>query len=100
MCHSDWHQVTGATKHPMPEVPGHEGAGVVEAVDPKYAEEEKIKKLIDEENADRRELYKLIAEKEKTTEDKVAERNAARNFQKARSGEYLKGRDGKWKRKK
>lgn len=34
VCHSDWHLVTGATKHPMPVVPGHEGAGVVEAVGP------------------------------------------------------------------
>src|SRR5688572_17952557 len=34
VCHSDWHLVTGATKHPMPLVPGHEGAGVVEAVGP------------------------------------------------------------------
>jgi S-(hydroxymethyl)glutathione dehydrogenase/alcohol dehydrogenase len=32
VCHSDWHLVTGATKHPLPVVAGHEGAGVVEAV--------------------------------------------------------------------
>jgi S-(hydroxymethyl)glutathione dehydrogenase / alcohol dehydrogenase len=32
VCHSDWHLVTGATKHPMPAVAGHEGAGVVQAV--------------------------------------------------------------------
>jgi S-(hydroxymethyl)glutathione dehydrogenase/alcohol dehydrogenase len=32
VCHSDYHLVTGATKHPLPVVPGHEGAGVVEAV--------------------------------------------------------------------
>ena len=32
ICHSDWHLMTGATKHPLPVVPGHEGAGVVEAV--------------------------------------------------------------------
>lgn len=32
VCHSDWHVVTGATKHPLPVVLGHEGAGVVEAV--------------------------------------------------------------------
>lgn len=32
VCHSDWHLVTGTTKHPMPCVAGHEGAGVVEAV--------------------------------------------------------------------
>ncbi len=34
VCHSDWHLVTGATKHVMPVVAGHEGAGVVEAVGP------------------------------------------------------------------
>ena len=32
VCHSDWHLVTGSTKHPLPVVPGHEGAGIVEAV--------------------------------------------------------------------
>jgi S-(hydroxymethyl)glutathione dehydrogenase / alcohol dehydrogenase len=32
VCHSDYHLVSGATKHPMPVVPGHEGAGVVEAI--------------------------------------------------------------------
>ena len=29
VCHSDWHLLTGATKYPLPLVPGHEGAGVV-----------------------------------------------------------------------
>jgi len=32
VCHSDWHLATGATKHPMPVVVGHEGAGVIESV--------------------------------------------------------------------
>jgi S-(hydroxymethyl)glutathione dehydrogenase/alcohol dehydrogenase len=32
VCHSDYHLVSGATKHRMPVVPGHEGAGIVEAV--------------------------------------------------------------------
>ena len=32
VCHSDWHLVSGDTRHPMPCVAGHEGAGVVEAV--------------------------------------------------------------------
>ncbi|MDQ2731668.1 MAG: alcohol dehydrogenase catalytic domain-containing protein, partial [Armatimonadota bacterium] len=32
VCHSDWHLMTGATAYPTPLVPGHEGAGVVEAV--------------------------------------------------------------------
>lgn len=34
VCHSDWHLVTGATRHRLPVVPGHEGAGRVEAVGP------------------------------------------------------------------
>lgn len=34
VCHSDWHLVTGDTQHALPVVPGHEGAGVVEAVGP------------------------------------------------------------------
>lgn len=32
VCHSDWHLVTGDTRHPLPVVLGHEGAGIVEAV--------------------------------------------------------------------
>lgn len=32
VCHSDYHLVTGDTKHAMPVVAGHEGAGFVEAV--------------------------------------------------------------------
>jgi NDMA-dependent alcohol dehydrogenase len=34
VCHSDWHLATGDTRHPLPVVPGHEGAGVIEAVGP------------------------------------------------------------------
>ena len=32
VCHSDWHLVTGETKHPLPAGLGHEGAGVVEGL--------------------------------------------------------------------
>jgi Zn-dependent alcohol dehydrogenase len=32
VCHSDYHLATGTTRHPMPVVCGHEGAGTVEAV--------------------------------------------------------------------
>jgi uncharacterized protein YdbL (DUF1318 family) len=77
---------------------GETAGGFVEAVEGKQPDE-KLKTVVDEENADRRELYKLIAEKEKTTEDKVAERNGIRNFQKAASGEMLKDKDGKWRKK-
>ncbi|MBC8065671.1 MAG: Zn-dependent alcohol dehydrogenase [Chlorobia bacterium] len=32
VCHSDWHLVTGDTKHPFPLVAGHEGAGIIETI--------------------------------------------------------------------
>ncbi len=32
VCHSDYHLISGATKHPLPAVLGHEGAGIVEVV--------------------------------------------------------------------
>ncbi|MFM9873659.1 MAG: zinc-binding dehydrogenase [Fimbriimonadaceae bacterium] len=32
VCHSDWHLVTGDTKHPLPVVLGHEGSGVIAEV--------------------------------------------------------------------
>ena len=32
VCHSDYHLISGATKHPLPAVLGHEGAGIVERV--------------------------------------------------------------------
>ena len=34
VCHSDWNLVTGDTRHPMPLVAGHEGAGRVEGLGP------------------------------------------------------------------
>ena len=78
---------------------GETSTGVLEGV-PGKPLDDATRKLADEENADRQELYKLIADREKTTAEKVAERNAARNFEKAGAGEYLKGADGKWTQKK
>ncbi len=34
VCHSDWHVVTGDTKHPLPAVLGHEGAGIIDGLGP------------------------------------------------------------------
>jgi uncharacterized protein len=56
------------------------------------------KSLMDAENADRKRLYQLIADKEKTTADVVATRNAKRNFERAASGEMLKFPDGQWRK--
>ena len=40
------------------------------------------KQLVQDENSDRESLYKLIAKRTDTTAEKVAERNAKRNFEK------------------
>jgi len=68
-------------------------------VDPKYLDDSKLSSLIDDENTDRRELYQIIAAEENTSPEKVADRMARRNYEKARPGEYLKTADGRWKRK-
>lgn len=55
--------------------------------------------FLDEENSDRRKLYKIIAEKDGSTAEKTAERNAQRNFRKAKDEHYLQ-KKGTWKKKK
>lgn len=57
-----------------------------------------LQKLVDEENRDRRELYEILAKETNTDPALVARRAAARNFEKARPGEWIK-RDGKWEQK-
>jgi uncharacterized protein YdbL (DUF1318 family) len=71
--------------------------GMLEAVSGKL--DESADKLVTSENADRKELYELIAKQTNTTPKVVAERNAKRNFDRAASGEYLKDQDGHWKKK-
>ena len=78
---------------------GETAAGMLEAVSDKYRDDKEVKSVVAEDNADRTELYKLIAEKEKTTPETVAARNARRNFEKAKSGDWLKAADGKWTQK-
>ena len=74
---------------------GETSAGFIEAV---KSADGALSKLIDDENADRRALYELIAKKEKVEMDVVATRAAQRNFERARPGEYLK-ENGKWRQK-
>ena len=77
--------------------------GVVGETDKGYLEwvekkESNSADLVKEENDDRTALYKAVAEKEKTDQDTVAKHNAQRNFDKAKTGEYLQV-DGKWHKK-
>jgi uncharacterized protein len=57
-----------------------------------------IKKLVDDENTDRKELYKLLAEDQGIDSDQVAHRAAQRNFERAKKGEFLKD-NGHWRQK-
>jgi uncharacterized protein len=79
---------------------GETTQGVVEAVKKEYLDDSKVKNLLSDENADRQKLYKLIAKDTGATPDSVATRAAQRNFEKAKAGEYLKDKDGKWTQKK
>jgi uncharacterized protein len=60
----------------------------------------KEQKILDDENDDRRALYRLIADDEKTTADHVGERNGTRNRKNLRVGEWFKTKDGDWEQKK
>ena len=77
---------------------GETHAGYLALVDEK-SKDDNAKELVEQENDDRKAAYKLIADKERTTLEKVAERAGRRAFEKAKAGEYLKGADGKWKQK-
>ncbi len=54
--------------------------------------------IVSAENADRAKLYAIIAKQQNTTPQLVAARNAMREFSNAKSGEWLKYKDG-WKQK-
>jgi len=60
--------------------------------------DEKAAKVVEEENTDRKALYKLIADREGISADVVAQRAAKRNFDHAKPGEWLK-EGGKWRQK-
>jgi uncharacterized protein YdbL (DUF1318 family) len=74
---------------------GETEAGYLDFVKTK---DEKAAKVVEEENADRKTLYKIIADREGITIEVVAQRAAKRNFDHARQGEWLK-EAGKWRQK-
>jgi uncharacterized protein YdbL (DUF1318 family) len=78
---------------------GETFGGLIEAVDSKYLDDKELKKLVDDENGDRKELYQLLADQGKTPSDVVAKEAGKRNFANAKKGDYLKGAEGAWKRK-
>jgi uncharacterized protein YdbL (DUF1318 family) len=74
---------------------GETEAGYLDFVKQK---DEKAAKIVDEENTDRKTLYKIIADREGITIEVVAQRAAKRSFDHAKPGEWLK-EGGKWRQK-
>ena len=58
--------------------------------------EDADKKLVDDENKDRRTVYSAIAKKEGSTVDRVGELRAKTIHANAKEGEYIQGEDDKW----
>lgn len=74
--------------------------GLVDAVKAPYLDDRNLKKLLDDENADRRKFYALGAAKLGATPESFALSAGRRNFREAGPEEWLKPRDGAWIQKK
>jgi uncharacterized protein YdbL (DUF1318 family) len=78
---------------------GETTQGLVEAVKPEYLHDKELAGIVQAENADRRELYAIIAKETGATHEVVAEQNARRNFERARPGDWLRTAAGEWRQK-
>jgi uncharacterized protein YdbL (DUF1318 family) len=77
--------------------------GLVDAVKASYLDDKNLKdlkKLLDDENADRKKFYALGAAQLGTTPENFALSAGKRNFREAKPEEWLKPKDGKWVQKK
>jgi uncharacterized protein YdbL (DUF1318 family) len=74
--------------------------GLVGAVKAQFLSDKTLKKLVEDENADRQDFYKLAAKEAGTTPEKFALSAGKRNFKAAKPEEWLKPKDGKWIQKK
>jgi len=74
--------------------------GLVDAVKAQYLDDETLKKLVADENTDRKAFYALGAEKYGVTPEVFALSAGRRNFREARPEDWLKPKDGKWVQKK
>ena len=80
---------------------GENKAGYLEAMTKETAGKEvKLsddeKKLVEDENKDRKAVYNAIAKQEGSTVDKVGELRAKQIRSKAPDGEFIQNEDGKW----
>jgi uncharacterized protein YdbL (DUF1318 family) len=67
-----------------------------EKVDPKDAKSETVGQVVAAENADRRQLYDLLAKELKLSAEQVGRQNAIRLLEKARPDHWFKLQDGRW----
>ena len=74
--------------------------GLVDAVKVQSLQDEALKKLLEDENADRKAFYALGAKELGTTPEKFALSAGRRNFRAAKPEEWLKPKDCKWIQKK
>ena len=75
--------------------------GLLGAVDAKYLKDAAVKKMIDDENADRKALFQIMAQQLKTKPEIVGQREFKRRLEKAKPEEYFKtSKDAPWKQKK
>jgi uncharacterized protein YdbL (DUF1318 family) len=74
--------------------------GLIDAVKAQYLSDKELKKLVEDENADRKAFYELGAKEVGTTPKSFALSAGKRNFRVAKPEEWLKPRDGKWIQKK
>ena len=79
---------------------GENTTGYLEVMKDKDGKDVKIedadKKIVEDENKDRKAVYTAIAKKEGSTVDKVGELRAKQIRSKANEGDYIQGEDGKW----
>ena len=74
---------------------GENKSGYLEAMkDAKL--EDADKKLIEDENKDRKIVYTAVAKQEKTTVEKVGERRALKIRSNANEGDFIQDEEGKW----
>ncbi len=76
---------------------GETTAGLLEAVDPAKLPAAAAP-LLAAENADRNELYAIIAKEQKTDQTTVAREAAQRHFTKAKPGDWFKTDKGEWRK--
>jgi uncharacterized protein len=74
--------------------------GLVDAVKAQSLSDQNLKKLVEDENADRKAFYELGAKEVGTTPASFALSAGRRNFWAANPAEWLKLKDGKWIQKK